>query len=186
MIPMRKLEKFLSRTPIAMNGELTYIQKVAMSKHKDVNEIQVNWDFVLASPYKGIMMGEADWLTNEELQLLEGESNMNYDVSGLPQFQAHLDEAVSIVFGRVASVTGVRFLMNNILVSFHFNEVDDSFLLPYECITRTAPFIVECIHQVITAKEEEIQKREKLREEYDEKHERDIYEHLRKKFEKVD
>jgi hypothetical protein len=71
-------------------------------------------------------------------------------------------------------------------VTISVNEHEDSLLLPYECVTGDTNFIVECIHQIQTDKEKEIQKRENIRKEYEEKHERDIYERLRKKFEKVD
>ncbi len=111
---------------------------------------------------------------------------MNYDPSELPKFQACLDEAMSIVFGRATDVTGIRFMKNDIAVTITFNETEDVILLPYDCITGTTSHIVECIHQVQTERQKEIEKKEELRKRYEEKYERDIYERLRKKFEKVD
>jgi len=154
-----------------------------MTKSKSVNNIHISQDYLLDCVENNIIMGEATWLTTEEIQLLEGE-HMKYDPSDLPQFQKCLDEAVSIVFGRQAYVEGIRFLMDNILVTFSCNETEDSLLLPYECVTATTNSIVDSIHRLQTEREPEIAKREEMQKVYEEKHDRDIYERLRRKFER--
>jgi len=157
-----------------------------MSKSKAVNNIQVNWDFVLASADNNIMMGEATWLTPEETLLLEGDYMQNYP-SQLPSFQDNLDAAVASYYGKNAFVSGLRFAKTSIIANVIINEdLIETLYLPYSCVGESAGSIVQVICDLLASREEAYDKKHLDREKTREKEERDLYYHLRRKFEKVE
>lgn len=158
----------------------TSTPKVDMSKQKPVNNIQVNWDFVVASPDDGIIMGEAIWLTPEEIQKTKG-TPMTANAN-LPIFQYNLDVAIGRCFhARNSWVAGLRFSADGIHVNIHVNDdVDDNIVLPYDAVNMSTDYLQEVIIGILNARNP------KPKEEPEDEDERSIYERLRRKFEKVD
>ena len=176
-----------------MNGELTYIQKVAMSKRKVVNNIHISKDLLLDCLENNIIMGEAQWLTNEESQLLERKYNMSTPSDGpdyLVAFQNRLDIAVMECFGKRSYPTGIRFTESGILVTIAVDsekEVFDTILLPLDIPHVTlVTVLVDVINGILFERATQERKRADRQKQVEEENERDIYERLRKKFEKVD
>ncbi len=154
-----------------------------MSKHKHVKDILINWDFVIASPDDGIIMGEPVWFNTEETRPTG--DNMKND--NLPAFQYNLDVAVGRCFHSKNSwVSGLRFSENGIVVNIHVNDdVDDHVVLPYDCVDMSIDAITDTIKSLLDLRNKEKKKADK-RLEAEEADERSIYERLRKKFEKVE
>jgi hypothetical protein len=151
-----------------------------MSNHKPVNNIQVNWDFVIASPDDGIIMGEAEWFTPEETQQAKGTPMTSQ--GNLTTFQYNLDVAVTRCFhSRNSWVSGLRFAGEGIVVNVHVNDdVDDSIVLPYDAFIMSTDYLQEVITNILK------DRNPKPKDEPEDEDERSIYERLRRKFEKVE